>query len=568
MAGAGRVRPGSVRAVPAHEPEGMVHMKGHDAIAKALCDQGVDTTFGVVGDANVFIVDAMVRNHGVHYVSAPHEASAVLMALGFARASGRLGVATVTHGPGLTNTVTPLVEGVRSRTPMVLVAGETAVADRNHLQKIGSRELVSAIGAGFEPIRTPETIAVDVATAVRRAHVEQRPIVLSVPYDFEFLDVEPREVPKVVLADQVLAPDPAALDRAVGILAAARRPIVLAGRGAATSGGRDALLRLASRLGAPVATTVLGQGLFRGDPFDLGIFGTLSNPLAAEVIAEADCVIAFGAVLNFLTTDRGALLTGKAIIQVDLDIARLGDLSRIDAGVLGDAATVADTIISWLDHAEHKPSGFRSPQLEARLHDHDPTREFTDCSTDHSVDPRTLTLRLEELLPVDRTVVVDAGRYMRSALKLAAPSPMALVTTHAFGSIGLGMAAAVGAAVACPERTTVLLAGDGGFMMGGITDLNTAVQNRLDLIVIVYNDSSYGAEHIQFHDKGMDPALSVHRWPSFAAVAQSMGATGVTITNLAELERLDRVIEGRTGVVLVDVRMDAAIISEVIGGGH
>ncbi|MDH4148870.1 MAG: thiamine pyrophosphate-binding protein, partial [Acidimicrobiia bacterium] len=510
----------------------------------------------------------MVNNHGTRYVSAPHEASAVLMAIGYARASQRLGFATVTHGPGFTNTITPLVEGVRSRTAMVVLTGETAVSDRNHLQKIGTRELCAACGAGYEPIRTPATIAVDVATAVRRAHAEQRPIVLAVPYDYEFLEVETTSVPRHDPPAQSLAPDPAALDKAVGIIAASSRPIVLGGRGAALSGARESLLRLAARIGAPVATTVLGQGLFRGDPFDIGIFGTLSNPVASEVIDRADCVIAFGAGLNFLTTDRGALLEGKAVVQVDIDVERLGDLSQIDAGIIGDATLVADTIVSYLDQAEHKPSGFRSPELEARLHDHDPAREFTDCSNERSVDPRTLTLRLDEVIPADRTVVVDAGRYMRSALKLAAPDPLSLVTTHAFGSIGLGMATAIGAAVAHPDRPTVMVAGDGGFMMGGILDINTAVQNRLDLIVVIYNDGSYGAEHIQFHNKNMDPALSLHRWPSFAAVAQSMGATGVTINNLAELERLDDIIRTRSGVVLVDVQMDPGIISEVIGGAH
>ena len=544
-------------------------MIGHDAIAAALASQGVDTAFGVVGDANVFIVDSLVNNHGLRYVSAPHEASAVLMALGYARAGGKLGVATVTHGPGLSNTVTALIEGVRSRTPMLLVAGDTAAVARDHLQKLGQRELVAATGAGFEQVRTPSSIAVDVATAIRRAHVESRPIVLNIPYDFEWVDVELKPAAVLPVPSVNVAPDHAALDRAVGIIAASTRPIVLGGRGAALStGGRDALIRLAERLGAPVATTVLGQGLFKGDPFDIGIYGTLSNSVASEVIDRADCVIAFGAGLNFLTTDTGALLDGKAVVQVDVDPSRLGDLSRIDAGIVGDVATVADTIVEWLDQAEHKPSGFRSAELEAKLRDHDPAREFVDCSTDAHVDPRTLSLRLGELLPTDRTVVLDAGRYMRSGLKLAAADPTALVTTHAFGSIGLGMATAVGAAVAQPDRLTVLLAGDGGFMMGGLADLNTAVQNRLDMIVVIYNDSSYGAEHIQFHNKGMDPGLSLHRWPSFAAVAQAMGATGVTVRNLAELEQLDTVITNRTGVILIDVKMDPAIISEAIGGAH
>ncbi|MCC6437074.1 MAG: thiamine pyrophosphate-binding protein [Acidimicrobiales bacterium] len=543
-------------------------MIGHDAIAKAVVDQGIDTTFGVVGDANVFIVDSLVRNHGLRYVAAAHESSALQMALGYARVTGGLGVATVTHGPGLTNAITPLVEGVRSNTPMLLLCGDTAVVARHHLQKIGQRELVLATGAGFEPVRSGETIALDVAQAVRRAYAERRPIVLDIPYDLEFVDVSPHAAPRAEPPALAVAPDPVALDRAVGIIASATRPLVLAGRGAVLSGARESLVRLAARLGAPVATTLMGRGLFEGDPFDLGIFGTLSTEVASEAIASADCIIAFGAGLNSMTTYDDSLLAGKRVVQCDLDPARLGLLSRVDAGVVGDAGRIADTIVAWLDDAEHKPSGFRSPELEARLRQFDPAAQFVDRSTDSFVDPRTLTLRLDSLLPAGRTVVVDGGRYMLNALRVPARDPMSFVTTTSFGSIGLGLGHAIGAATAKPDQPTVLLCGDGGFMMGCLVELNTAIQLGLDLTIVIYNDGSYGAEHIQFHTKNMDPALSLHRWPSFAAVASSMGATGVTVRNLGELDAAAAAVQARSGVVLIDVKLDPQMISETTPASH
>ena len=126
-------------------------MRGHDAIARALVEQGVDTAFGVMGDGNLFIGEALMRVHGVHYTAATHEASAVLMAQGFSKVTGRLGVATVTHGPGLTNTITALIEGARARTPMLLVAGDTPTPAEHHLQNIGQREFVSATWLGLSP---------------------------------------------------------------------------------------------------------------------------------------------------------------------------------------------------------------------------------------------------------------------------------------------------------------------------------------------------------------------------------------------------------------------------------
>ena len=165
-------------------------------------------------------------------------------------------------------------------------------------------------------------------------------------------------------------------------------------------------------------------------------------------------------------------------------------------------------------------------------------------------------------------MVVDGGRYMLNALRIAPADPMAFVTTTSFGSIGLGLGSAIGAAVGRPDLPTVLLAGDGGFMMGGLVELNTAIQSGLDIVIVIYDDGSYGAEHIQFHNKNMDPGLSLHRWPSFAAVATAMGATGVTVRNLGELDAAAAAIRDRSGVVLIDVKLDPQMISETTPAPH
>ncbi len=248
-------------------------MQGQDAIAQALTDQGIDTMFGVLGDGNLFIAESMMRNHGLHYVAATHEANAVCMAEGWGRAAGRLGVATVTHGPGLTNTLTALVEGTRNRTPMVVVIGDTPIGNAQHLQDLDQHAVVASSGAGFQQMRTSATIAADVAAAVRRAYGERRPIVLNVPLDIQWeTDVELRSVDGQGSYPMAVAPDPAALDVAVGILASASRPLVLGGRGAVAADAHDALVALAKRLGAPLATSLLGSGYFADDPCNLGIF--------------------------------------------------------------------------------------------------------------------------------------------------------------------------------------------------------------------------------------------------------------------------------------------------------
>ncbi|HLU98610.1 MAG TPA: thiamine pyrophosphate-binding protein [Thermobifida alba] len=534
----------------------------HEVMARALADHGVDTVFGVLGDANLYMMDSFQRVTGGRYYSFSNEAGAVLAANGFARTSGRLGVATVTHGPALTNTLTALVESVRDRTPVLLVAGDTAVVDRENFQNIAQRDVVLPTGAGFEQVRSPLTAAEDVATAIRRALLERRPVVLNVPVDFQWEDVPYRKVAPKLVEPQSVAPDPDALDAAVGVVAAARRPIVLAGRGAATPRARTALLRLAERIGAPVATTLRGKDLFRGERCNLDVFGTLSHDVAVETILKSDCVIAFGAGLNKWTTAEGSLLEDKRVVHVDLDRDSINRFSPVDAGVVGDAATVADTIVEWLDRAGVSPTGFASADLAARLASRSPA-DFTDRSTDETVDIRTAMLRIDEEFPADRNLVFDGGRFIFHAFTmLHCPEPSAYVHTVNFGSIGLGMGNAIGAALGAPGRPTLLVTGDGGFMLGGLAEFNTAVRHGIDLVVVLFNDNAYGAEHIQFRTKGMDPAISMFDWPDFGPVATALGGQGFTVRNPAELDEALAALKNRDRPVLIEIKIDPDKVSD------
>lgn len=527
----------------------------HEAIARALADQGVTHIFGVLGDANLYMMDSFQRAAGGRYLSTSNEAGAVLAANGFARTAGGLGVATVTHGPALTNTVTALVESVRDRTPLLVIAGDTAVADRDNLQNVAQREVVLASGAGFEQLRAPNTLAEDVATAIRRALLERRPVVLNVPIDFQWQDVEYQPVPSRVVPAQAVRPDPAALDEALGIIASARRPIVLAGRGAGTAVGRTALLRLAERIGAPVATTLRGKDLFRGHAFDLGICGTLASPVALDTINRSDCVIAFGASLNKWTTAEDSLLQKKRVVHVDIDRDSIDRWGMADAGVVGDAAATADAIVDMLDAAEVSATGFASPELAEQLAAYDGA--FTDCSTDSAVDVRTALKRIDAAFPADRTLVHDGGRWIfNSFTMLHVPEPEAYIHTVNFGSIGLGMGNALGAAFGKPDRPVLLITGDGGFMLGGLAEFSSAVRHKVDLVVVVLNDGAYGAEYIQFRNKNMDPAISTFDWPDFGPVATALGGEGFMVRNLAELDTALAAIPDRTRPMLIDIKVD------------
>src|SRR5438445_1166970 len=205
----------------------------HAAIAQALHDHGVDVVFGLMGDGNLFVVDSFVKNTGGRFISVTHEAAGVLAANGYGRTTGRVGVATVTHGPALTNIVTPLVESVRGRQPLVVVAGDTARADAGNLQEIDQRSVIEPTGAGFVQVRSFDSVVDDVASAFRRAETERRPIVLNVPIEFQWEEVEYQPTPRDHTV-QAIRPSDEALDRALGLIASARRPVVLAGVGASS----------------------------------------------------------------------------------------------------------------------------------------------------------------------------------------------------------------------------------------------------------------------------------------------------------------------------------------------
>jgi thiamine pyrophosphate-dependent acetolactate synthase large subunit-like protein len=544
-------------------------MKVHEAIAKALVDNGVDTMFGLIGDANLFMVDRFVKDHPTKFVAVANEANAVLGALGYAGFTGRVGVATVTHGPALTNTVTALVEGVKGRMPIVVVAGDTPVIDKYNFQNAPQRDIVVATGAGFEQVRTAATTVDDVVFALRRAEAERRPIVLNMPIEQQWEEVEYQRSSLARLEQQAVHPDPAALDRAVGIIASARRPIVLAGRGASNPETRASLLRLADRIGAPVATTLKGKDLFRGERFNLDIFGTLSHEVAIETIMAADCVIAFGAGLNKWTAAEGAYLADKRVVHCDIDPANVGYYSSVDAGVVGDAKVVADAFVEWLDEAEVDATGFTDDALAARLADFE-YAPYEDLSTETTVDLKTAILAIERAVPADRNLVLDAGRFVFDAFTMFhAPDPQSFMITVNYGSIGLGLGHALGAAMARRDRPTLLIAGDGGFMLGCLVDFNTAVRQKMDMIVVVLNDDSYGAEHIQFITRDMDPSLSLHGWPDFAPVAEALGGSGYTVRNVKDLDGLPDVIAGRDRPLLIDVKIDPNHVTRPGGlGAH
>src|SRR5215217_7012247 len=538
-----------------------------EAVGKALAGLEVDVVFGLMGSGNLAFTNAM-RDAGVRFYAARHENGAICMADGYARVSGRIAAASVHQGPGLTNAVTGLTEAAKSRTPLLLLAADTPAAALRSNFRIDQAGLVEAVGAVAERVHGPATAVQDVARAVRRARVERRAVALMLP-----LDVQAAELADATAATTGAAPatgprlDPprpadAAIAQAAALLEAAQRPAIIAGRGAALAGAGPALRALGERTGALLATSAVANGLFAGDPFDLGIAGGFSRPLAAELLRDADVIVAFGAALNQWTTRHGTLVgPGARVVQVDLDVEAIGAHRPVDVGVVGDAGAAARALLDAL--GTRTRAGARSDALAARI----AARRWRDEPYDESsapgcIDPRTLSIALDELLPDERTVVVDSGHFMGwPSMYLRVPDAAGFVFAQAFQCVGLGLGNAIGAALARPDRLTVAALGDGGALLA-LPEFETLGRLGLPILVVIYNDAAYGAE--VHHFRPMGHAVDLAQFPDtdFAALARAAGCEGITARSIADLEFLREWLARRDGPMVVDAKVDPDICAE------
>jgi acetolactate synthase I/II/III large subunit len=540
-------------------------MQVSEAIGRTLADRGVEVFFGLVGSGNFAVTNAL-HAAGATFYSARHEGGALMMADGYARACGKVGVCSVHQGPGFTNTLTGLTEAAKSRTPLLVLAADTPAEALWSNFKIDQGALARTAGAIAERVRGPKTAAVDAARALRRTQVERRPVVLNIPISVVEMS---RDDDLSALPDWPTLKPPRPADRSVAevadLLASSTRPVILAGRGAALAGAREALEALADQVGGLLATSAVGHGLFTGLPYAVGIAGGFSSPLAAELWSEADVVLAFGASLNHWTVSHGRLFSSTArVVQVDLDEEMIGALHRVDVGVVGDAAATAWAIVEELDRRDVRKEGFHSKELAREISTRRWRDEpYEDLGTAEYIDPRTLSIALDDLLPRERTVATDSGHFLGYPSRyLAVPDQQGFIFPQAFQSVGLGLASGIGAAVARPDRLSVAAIGDGGALMA-LGELETAARCRLPMLVVIYNDAAYGAEVHHFGPMGRPVDLARFPDTDFAAIARAAGADGITVRNSEDLVApLKSWLGLRDGPLVIDAKVNPEVRAE------
>ncbi len=536
-----------------------------DVVGATVAAQGVQDAFGVLGSGNLVVTNALCSG-GARFHHARHEGGAICMADGYARVSGRVGVCSVHQGPGLTNTMTGLTEAAKSRTPVLILAGETPAAALTSNFRIDQHDLVESVGAIADRVHSPATAADDAQRAYQRALLERRPVVLMLP-----IDIQPQPPARTEPSSPPLPPLPPpqpaadAIARVADLLQAARRPAIIAGRGAVLAGAGDELERLGALIGAVLATSAPANGLFAGLPYALGISGGFASPFAAEILPQADVVLVVGASVNHWTTKHGALIGPDATVaQLDTDVRAIGRNRPADVALVGDAAAGARALADELERRGHAGAGFRTPELAAQIAArHWREEPYDDASTEAWIDPRTLTIALHRLLPPERAVAVDSGHFLGyPSMYLDVPDARAWVFPNGFQAVGLGLGNAIGAAIARPDRPTVAAIGDGGAFMA-LAELETAARLKLKLLVVIYDDTAYGAEVHHFEPMGHD--VSLVRFPDadLAAIARACGAAAATVRNARDLDVVAPWLdEPDAGPLVLDAKVNPTICAE------
>ena len=530
-----------------------------DLVGRTLAGLGVGHCFGVVGSGNFRVTNAL-RAGGVGFTATRHEAGAATMADAYARMSGEVGLLSVHQGCGLTNAATGICEAAKSRTPLVVLAAEAAGAAVTSNFAMDQPGFARSVGAVAERVHSGRTAVADTVRAYRTARNDRRTVVLNLPLDVQATEVPgDADLPSPVPRPAPVRPAADAVAALAALFERARRPVIVAGRGARGAGPQ--LRRLGTATGSLLATSAVAHGLFHGEQYALGISGGFASPTAADLVSHADLIVGFGCALNMWTMRHGRLIADDATVaQVDLDDAALGAHRPVDLGVVGDCGSVTEDVLAYLADRGSAREGYRTAAVadaiarRGRWND-EPT---DDLSTGDRIDPRTLSRELDVLLPAERIVAIDSGNFMGyPSAYLGVPDQYGFCFTQAFQSIGLGLSTAIGAALARPDRLPVLASGDGGFLMS-VAELETAVRLGIPLLCVIYNDAMYGAE---VHHFGAEADLGTVTFPDtdIAALATGFGADGLTVRRTTDLAGVTRWLESSPTRPLV---VDAKITSD------
>lgn len=565
-------------------------VKGYETVIRVLNEEDVDTVFTFMSDDIMTMLSSIedAEDTDIQVVHTRHEQAAVAMADGYSRASGKIGVCIVGKGPAIAQTGTALV-GARKRGSRVLVlVPESPLSrlDGSACKRFRQEGFLHATVGGASPdsnrygnsdavvtIRSSDTLLSDVKEAFRRLRAGEGPVVVQVSADVldQRTDVrtDSRENQFVPDDDRAstprLQPGEARVKEAVDLYLdsdATKPPVILAGMGAVKADARDVIYRLAEKTSALLTTTLQARGYFSDHPFSLGFVGNFGSNVANRFLTQSHYLLAVGCSLNPYTTDFGHLIGGDdddtKIVHVDTDPASIGRYTPVDLGIVGDAKVTLAEIVRELERESiDRAEKFWTDSVRRQIEEtpHWETEEFVE--DENRIDPRRVVTTLNEALPDTRLVLTDAGQHARWIIDgIDIPNVGDFIYTLDFSAVGQGLPIGIGAATTTARRTCVTFCGDAGFMMA-LPEVETAVRNRVPIVIVVLNDRALGSEYHRLEGSGKYPGVVAIDTPDLAEVARSLGAEGYTIQNADDLASITSEFrEPREGPVVVDCKVN------------
>ena len=539
---------------PAVEPQ----LRAADHVIDHLVvRERVDVFFGLPGGAISPLDDALHARNDVRIITVRHEADAVFAAAGYARATGKVGVAMVTSGPGVLNALNALASAHLEGLPVLLLAGEAprARAGQGSLQD-GSvhgldilhvaRSMTKVVAELIDP-----NVALPRVMAVLQAMREGRPGagLITCPID---VTAARAAKPHVGLAGHRPAIiDEESLDRAAELVASAKRPVLYAGNGVRSGDGPRALRAFAERLQIPVITTPHGKGVFpESHPLALGIFGLALHPSAVEFLDEGfDCIIAVGTSLSELSTGGWSKKLRGPMIQIDIDSSRVGRAFPVDVAVIGPAGAALRSIANRLPPAAPRVFGIRRNS----------NPEAFPIGPERRITPQRALWELQRAMPATTRYTCDSGEHTLYALHyLTIDDSRCFSIALGLASMASGIGMALGVAAGSPGDPVVAIAGDGGFTMA-LPAIAAAAHARLPIVFAILNDGRYGMCDIGY-------AAVYGRTPGFqlgqldvARTAEGLGARAIRITGPDQLTQLDLAELAKEGPIVLDIQIDREV---------
>lgn len=522
-------------------------MNGARILLECFKLEGVDTVFGYPGGTVINIYDELFSFKEIRHILPRHEQAGVHAADGYARATGKVGVAIATSGPGATNTVTGIATAYMDSIPLVVVTGQVPTA------LIGNDAFQEADIVGITRPCTKHSFLVkdvrDLATIVKKAFYIARsgrpgPVLIDFPKDVQIATTEFKYPDTVEMRGYkpTLEGHPRQIEKAVGMILAAKKPVIYVGGGVILANASAELAEFARRAGVPVTTTLMGLGSFPGnDPLALGMLGMHGSYYANMAVSHSDLLVAIGARFDDRVTGKIATFAPNAkIIHVDVDPTSIKKNVRVDLPIVGDVRGVLARMLKVLEEQCDAIEGFRRA-VAPWLSEIDGWKAKHPMTFKHSasvIKPQFVIQKLREFSDPDVIVATDVGQHqMWTAQFFTFTAPRTFLSSGGLGTMGYGLPAAMGAQVAFPKRQVIVVCGDGGFQMN-LQEMASLVQHRLPVKICILNNNFLGMVR-QWQEMFFDKRYSqtcMELPIDFIKLAEAFGAKGFHADKTDEVE--------------------------------